>query len=75
MPEPIAAAIWENLLTLEALRGNGNGRLLIGAVIEAARAAGCSRVYWQTQSTNTAGRALYDKVAEHKGFIVYAHEL
>ncbi len=22
-----------------------------------------------------AGRALYDKLAEHRGFIVYAHEL
>ena len=25
--------------------------------------------------TNRPGRALYDKVAEHQGFIVYAHEL
>jgi hypothetical protein len=32
-------------------------------------------VYWQTQVTNAAGRALYDKVASHSGFIVYAHEL
>jgi hypothetical protein len=42
---------------------------------KAARAAGCSRVYWQTQHTNIAGRALYDKVAQHNGFIVYTHDL
>jgi hypothetical protein len=44
-------------------------------VYNAARAAGSSRVYWQTQATNEAGRALYDKVARHAGFIVYTHEL
>jgi hypothetical protein len=37
--------------------------------------AGSSRVYWQTQATNAPGRALYDKLAQHKGFIVYAQEL
>ena len=51
------------------------GRRLIEAVYQAARAAGSSRVYWQTQTTNRAGRALYDKVAQHLGFIVYSHEL
>lgn len=65
----------QDLFTDEALRGRGVGRRLILGVYEAARQAGCSRVYWQTQTSNTPGRALYDKVAEHKGFIVYAHEL
>jgi hypothetical protein len=37
--------------------------------------AGSNRVYWQTQATNEAGRALYDKLAKHSGFIVYSHEL
>jgi hypothetical protein len=32
-------------------------------------------VYWQTQATNAAGRQLYDKLAKHQGFIVYAQEL
>jgi len=65
----------QDLFTVPSLRGLGIGRRLIHAVYDAARAAGCSRVYWQTQVTNQAGRALYDKVAEHRGFIVYGHEL
>ena len=65
----------QDLYTAEPLRGLGIARQLISAVYEAAKVAGSSRVYWQTQTTNTAGRALYDKVAQHRGFIVYAHEL
>lgn len=65
----------QDLFTVPPLRGLGIGRRLIHTVYDAARAAGCSRVYWQTQAGNQQGRALYDKVAEHRGFIVYAHEL
>jgi GNAT superfamily N-acetyltransferase len=65
----------QDLFTAPRLRGLGIGRRLIHAVYDAARAAGCSRVYWQTQVTNQPGRALYDKLAEHRGFIVYSHEL
>jgi GNAT superfamily N-acetyltransferase len=65
----------QDLFTAEHARGRGIGRRLIEAVYEAARGAGCSRVYWQTQTTNQAGRALYDKVAQHLGFIIYSHEL
>jgi len=65
----------QDLFTLPAHRGKGIGRALILAVCAAAREAGCSRVYWQTQASNASARALYDKVAEHRGFIVYAHEL
>lgn len=65
----------QDLYTVEHLRGKGIGRQLILAVYDAARHVGCSRVYWQTQSSNTAGRALYDKLARHGGFIVYSHEL
>lgn len=65
----------QDLFTVPTLRGLGIGRRLIHAVYDAARAAGCSRVYWQTHVTNQAGRTLYDKVAEHQGFIVYTHEL
>jgi GNAT superfamily N-acetyltransferase len=65
----------QDLFTAEHLRGRGIGRRLIEATYDAARNAGSSRVYWQTQSGNEAGRALYDKVAQHLGFIVYSHEL
>jgi GNAT superfamily N-acetyltransferase len=65
----------QDLFTDEHARGRGIARRLIEAVYERARNAGCSRVYWQTQNTNIAGRALYDKVARHLGFIVYAHDL
>jgi GNAT superfamily N-acetyltransferase len=65
----------QDLFTAQHARGRGIGRCLIEAVYAAARSAGSSRVYWQTQATNQAGRALYDKVAQHLGFIVYSHEL
>jgi GNAT superfamily N-acetyltransferase len=56
-------------------RKQGIGKALIQAVYAQAAQAGASRVYWQTQASNEAGRALYDRVAEHRGFIVYAHEM
>ena len=65
----------QDLFTLPAARGRGVGRSLIDAVYAAAREAGSSRVYWQTQTSNAAGRRLYDKMATHSGFIVYAQEL
>jgi len=65
----------QDLFTGEACRGRGVGRALIQRVLDIAKEAGSSRVYWMTQTTNAAGRALYDKMAEHRGFIVYTHEL
>lgn len=65
----------QDLFTAPAARGRGVGRALITGVYAAALAAGSRRVYWQTQSTNAAGRALYDKLAAHRGFIVYSQEL
>lgn len=65
----------QDLYTAPDRRGHGIGRRLIETVYAHARAAGSSRVYWQTQATNVAGRALYDRVALHHGFIVYAHDL
>ena len=64
----------QDLFTAPEARGRGVGRALIEAVYAAAREAGVKRVYWQTQTTNAAGRALYDKLAEHRGFIVYSHD-
>lgn len=64
----------QDLFTTPDARGQGVGRLLIQGVYQAASAAGIKRVYWQTHQTNAAGRLLYDKVAQHAGFIVYAHD-
>ena len=61
----------QDLFTAEAARGKGVGRALIEGVYEQARLKGSSRVYWQTHQTNHTARTLYDKVAEHQGFIIY----
>ena len=63
------------MFTTPEARGGGIGRALIEGVCGAARQAGIKRVYWQTHTTNATGRALYDKVAQHLGFIIYAHDV
>ena len=60
-----------DLFTVVAARGKGVGRALINGVYDAARRAGCSRVYWQTHETNATAMQLYDKVADRSGFVVY----
>jgi GNAT superfamily N-acetyltransferase len=65
----------QDLFTAPDVRGRGVGRELIAAVYRAAKDHGVRRVYWQTHHTNSAGRVLYDKVAKHLGFIVYAHDV
>jgi GNAT superfamily N-acetyltransferase len=61
----------QDLFTSEAARGAGVGRVLIQAVYEQASLARSPRVYWQTHETNRTAMRLYDKVAEHSGFVVY----
>ncbi|MET3130078.1 GNAT superfamily N-acetyltransferase [Oxalobacteraceae bacterium GrIS 1.11] len=61
----------QDLFTAEAARGKGVGRLLIETVYGRAREAGAKRVYWQTRDSNTTAMALYDKLAQRSGFIVY----
>ena len=65
----------QDLFTAEAERGRGVGRALIEAVYARARAAGSTRVTWQTHETNRTAQALYDKIAERSGFIVYRKDL
>ena len=65
----------QDLFTAHAARGRGIGRALIEGVYAQAKAAGIHRVYWQTHESNAAGRLLYDKVAKHQGFIVYAQDV
>jgi GNAT superfamily N-acetyltransferase len=64
-----------DLFTAHAARGKGVGRALIEALYEQARRAGAARVYWTTHETNTTAQALYDKLAEKPGFILYRKPL
>jgi len=64
-----------DLFTSDEARGQGIGLALINAVYERARAAGSTRVYWQTHEANRTARRLYDKIAEHSGFLVYRKNL
>ncbi|MEX0591272.1 MAG: GNAT family N-acetyltransferase [Xanthobacteraceae bacterium] len=61
----------QDLFVAPDVRGSGIGRALIEAVEKAAREVGASRVYWLTQESNAAARALYDKLADRSGFIQY----
>ncbi|MDB5367811.1 MAG: N-acetyltransferase [Rhodospirillales bacterium] len=61
----------QDLFTSQDARGKGVGRALIEGVYDQARRAGLQRVYWHTHETNRTAMQLYDKVAEHSGFVVY----
>jgi len=65
----------QDLFVAPDARGRGVARALIEAVAEAAHARGASRYYWLTQDHNVTARALYDKVAQFKGFIRYDYVL
>jgi len=69
------ACYLQDLFTDEALRGRGIGGRLIEAVYDEARKAGVTRVYWQTHAGNETARRVYDKLAQHQGFIVYSRDL
>jgi GNAT superfamily N-acetyltransferase len=61
----------QDLFTSDAARGGGIGRALIETVYARAAAAGSPRVYWQTHESNATAMALYEKLAERSGFLVY----
>jgi GNAT superfamily N-acetyltransferase len=61
----------QDLFTAPHARGHGVGRTLIEAVAEHARALGCARLYWQTKTTNTVARRLYDSITDDSSFTVY----
>jgi GNAT superfamily N-acetyltransferase len=61
----------QDLFASAGARGQGVGRALIEAVYRAARERSLPRVYWLTHETNETAMALYDRVAEKSGFLVY----
>jgi GNAT superfamily N-acetyltransferase len=64
----------QDLFTAPEARGEGVGKALIEYVYEQARAAGSTRVYWQTHENNPA-RKLYDQVAQLTAFRRYVKDL
>lgn len=65
----------QDLFTDPAARGQGVARALIEHVAAWARTGGCGALYWQTHVTNARARRLYDRMAAHRGFIVYELDL
>lgn len=65
----------QDLFVDTAARGKGVARALIEQVARRARERGVSRLYWLTKQDNATARALYDKVAQHAGFIRYDYRL
>ncbi|MEO8386237.1 MAG: GNAT family N-acetyltransferase [Betaproteobacteria bacterium] len=65
----------QDLFVDPAMRRRGVARALIEAVAKASTEWGATRLYWQTQETNTIGRTLYDKLANYNGFIRYDYPL
>jgi GNAT superfamily N-acetyltransferase len=61
----------QDLFTAPAARGQGVASALIEAVAMAAQERGAARYYWMTQEHNAVARALYDKVAQYRGFVRY----
>ncbi|MFT4277667.1 MAG: GNAT family N-acetyltransferase [Rhodopseudomonas sp.] len=61
----------QDLFVADTARGLGLGRKLIEAVYARAKADGCSRVHWLTQTGNATARQLYDRIAEDSGFMQY----
>jgi GNAT superfamily N-acetyltransferase len=72
---PLTNCYLQDLFTAEEERGQGVGRALIEEVYRRAESAGASRVYWQTQESNTTARRLYDRIGEKSEFIVYRKNL
>jgi len=64
----------QDLFTAPEARGEGVGKALIEYVYGQARAAGSTRVCWQTHENNPA-RKLYDQVAQLTAFRRYVKDL
>lgn len=67
------ACYLQDLYVDPIVRGTGCGRLLIEAVVLAAKAAGANSPYWLTHETNAVARRLYDRLGQNQGFIQYSY--
>ena len=65
----------QDLFVDEAARGRGAARALIVHVAADGARRGASRLYWLTKQDNVRARALYDAVADFRGFIRYERAL
>ncbi|MEJ3743453.1 GNAT family N-acetyltransferase [Actinomycetes bacterium KLBMP 9797] len=65
----------QDLFVDESARGHGAGRALIERVAEEAKKRGAARLYWTTKHDNHPARALYDTLAQHRGFIRYDYPM
>ncbi len=65
----------QDLFVDEAARGHGLAQALIEQVAQAARLRGAPKLYWLTHHTNARARRLYDRVAQHHGFLRYDYAL
>lgn len=65
----------QDLFVDAAARGRGLAQALIERVAEEAHASHAPRLYWLTHTTNTRARSLYDRVAQHHGFIRYDYPM
>lgn len=70
-----ASCYLQDLFVDPDARGQGIATALIAAVAERARVQGATRYYWQTQAHNATARALYDRVAQHRGFLRYDYPM
>jgi GNAT superfamily N-acetyltransferase len=61
----------EDLFTAPASRGKGLGRLLIDSVKDIAISEGSSRLYWNTDQSNSTARKLYDSYSLESGKVQY----
>ena len=72
---PVNYCYLEDLFTDPEVRGKGVGRALIDAVKAVAQAGGSSRLYWNTDATNTTARKLYDSYVPVSGKVQYRIKL
>jgi GNAT superfamily N-acetyltransferase len=61
----------EDLFVNPDVRGAGLGRALIDEVKNVAISAGSQRLYWNTDSTNSTARKLYDSYTLESGKVQY----